>query len=78
MSRRVKTAIVVVAGVLLLLAGGFYGWTRTARYPAFPEAVAVADRAASVRGWTVFEPTGAPTGFRGDVVSVAKRDLNEG
>ena len=61
MSRRVKTAIVVVAGVLLLLAGGFYGWTRTARYAAFPEAVAVADRAASVRGWTVFEPTGAPT-----------------
>ncbi len=57
MSRRVKTAIVVVVAVLALVVGGFYGWTRTARYAAFPEAVAVAERAESVRGWTVFEPT---------------------
>lgn len=60
MSRPVKTAVVVVLGVVLLLVGGFYAWTRTARYAAFPEAVAVADRATSVRGWTVFEPTGDP------------------
>ena len=60
MSRPVKTAVVVVVGVVLLLVGGFYAWTRTARYAAFPEAVAVADRATSVRGWTVFEPTGDP------------------
>ncbi len=61
MSRRVKTAIVVVAAVLALIVGGFYGWTRTARYAAFPEALAVAERAESVRGWIVFEPAEAPT-----------------
>ncbi|MFN2323264.1 MAG: alpha/beta hydrolase [Trueperaceae bacterium] len=60
MSRRVKTGLVVVAAVLALIVGGFYGWTRTARYAAFPEAVAVAERADAVRGWTVFEPTEAP------------------
>ena len=60
MSRRVKTALVVVAGIVVVIAGGFYAWTRTARYTAFPEAVAVADRAESVRGWTVFEPAQAP------------------
>ncbi|MDF1522513.1 MAG: hypothetical protein P1P87_06805, partial [Trueperaceae bacterium] len=60
MSRRVKTALVVVAGVLVVIVGGFYGWTRTARYAAFPEAVAVAERATSMRGWTVFEPDEAP------------------
>jgi hypothetical protein len=56
----VKTGLVVVAAVLALFVGGFYGWTRTARYAAFPEALAVAERAESVRGWTVFEPAGAP------------------
>ena len=60
MSRRVKTAIVVVVAVLALFVGGFYGWTRTARYAAFPEAVAAAERAESLRGWTVFEPAEAP------------------
>jgi hypothetical protein len=60
MSPRVRTAIAVVVGVLLLFVGGFYGWTRTARYAAFPEAVAVAERATSTRGWTVFEPADAP------------------
>ena len=60
MSRRVKTAIVVGVGVLARFVGGFYGWTRTARYAAFPEAVAVAEAATVVRGWTVFEPSGAP------------------
>ena len=60
MSRRVKTALVVVAVVLASLVGGFYGWTRTARYAAFPEALAVAERADAVRGWTVFEPADAP------------------
>jgi hypothetical protein len=56
----VKTGLVVVAAVLALFVGGFYGWTRTARYAAFPEALAVAERAESVRGWTVFEPAGEP------------------
>jgi hypothetical protein len=60
MSRRVKTALVVVAGIVVVIVGGFYGWTRTARYAAFPEAVAVAERAETVRGWTVFEPAQAP------------------
>ena len=61
MSRRVRTAIVVVVAFLALVVGGFYAWTRTARYAAFPEALAVAERATSMRGWTVFEPTEPPT-----------------
>ena len=60
MSRRVKAALVVVVAVLAVFVGGFYGWTRMARYAAFPEALAVAERADTVRGWTVFEPAQAP------------------
>jgi hypothetical protein len=60
MSRRVRVAAVVVAAVVVLTVGGFYAWTRVARYAAFPEAVAVAERAERVRGWTVFAPDGEP------------------
>jgi hypothetical protein len=60
MSRRVQTAVVVVAAVVVLIVGGIYAWTRVARYAAFPEAVAVAEGAERVRGWTVFAPEGEP------------------
>ncbi len=60
MTRRVRVAIVVVVAVLALIVGGFYVWTRTARYAAFPEAVAVAEAADRERGWTVFAPAGDP------------------
>ena len=60
MSARVKAAIVVVVAVIALFVGAFYAWTRTARYAAFPEAVAVAERADDMGGWLVFEPSGTP------------------
>jgi len=60
MSRRLRVAAVVVAALVVVLVGGFYAWTRVARYAAFPEAVAVAEDAERVRGWTVFTPEGEP------------------
>jgi hypothetical protein len=60
MSRRVRVAVVVVAALVVVLVGGFYAWTRAARYAAFPEAVAVAEAAQRTRGWVVFEPAGTP------------------
>jgi len=49
-----------LAALVVVGAVGFYGWTRVARYAAFPEAVAVAEGAERVRGWTVFAPAGEP------------------
>ena len=56
--RRVTAA--ALAALVRLGAAGFVGWTRVARYAAFPEAVAVAEAAQRTRGWVVFEPEGAP------------------
>lgn len=58
--RRVRVVAVALLAMLVLVAGGFYVWSRTARYAAFPEAVAVAEAAEQVRGWTVFAPVGDP------------------
>ena len=44
-------ALLVVATV------GFLAWTRLARYPAFPEAAALADTVKTPQGWYVFQPT---------------------
>jgi hypothetical protein len=60
MRKGIKVAAVVLAALVVLGVGGFYGWTRAARYAAFPEAAAVAARAATDRGWYVFPPTGEP------------------
>ncbi len=60
MSRRIKLAGAVVVSLVVLVAAGFYGWTRVARYAAFPEARAVAERAERVQGWNVFAPDGEP------------------
>ena len=62
--RRLKTIGVALVALLVVVSLGFYIWTRVARYPAFPEAVTVADAARTERGWYVFEPTGeADAGF---------------
>lgn len=60
-SRRVRVGVVLTLTVVALFAAVFVAWTRTARYPAFPEAAAVAEAAEQVRGWTVFEPQDVPT-----------------
>jgi pimeloyl-ACP methyl ester carboxylesterase len=61
MRKGIKVAAVALAALVVLWVGGFYGWTRVARYAAFPEAAAVAARAATERGWYVFEPSGEAT-----------------
>ncbi len=60
MSRRLKVVLVVVVALLVLVPAGIFGWTRVARYAAFPEALAVAERAERVRGWYVFAPATEP------------------
>ena len=43
---------------------GFLAWTRIARYPAFPEAAALAQTAQTPQGWYVFQPAQpTDTGF---------------
>ena len=47
----------IAAAVILVVAGvGFLAWTRLARYPAFPEAAALAQTAQTPPGWYVFKP----------------------
>jgi hypothetical protein len=60
MRKRLVVLAVALVALVVLGAAGFYGWTRVARYVAFPEAAAVAGRAAMERGWFVFEPVGDP------------------
>ncbi|MDO8949426.1 MAG: alpha/beta hydrolase [Actinomycetota bacterium] len=50
-----------VVALIAIASVGFYAWTRMASYPAFPEAVALAEQAQSERGWYVFEPDGEPS-----------------
>jgi len=61
MRRPLKVAGVSVAVLLVVASAGFYLWTRVASYPAFPEAVALAEQAETDDGWYVFEPDGEPT-----------------
>jgi hypothetical protein len=56
----VRVFAVLAVVVVLAVVGGFYAWTRSARYAAFPEAAAVAAAAEDVRGWSVFAPDDAP------------------
>lgn len=58
MNKRLKLVGASLAALLIVASVGFYTWTRMARYPAFPEAVALADRTQTERGWYVFEPVG--------------------
>jgi len=60
MNTWVRRVVLALVALVLLAPAGFYGWTRVARYEAFPEALAVAERAERVRGWYVFAPEGEP------------------
>ncbi len=60
MNKWLKPTVFALVVVVVLGAAAFFGWTRLARYVAFPEAVAVAERAERVRGWYVFAPERAP------------------
>lgn len=60
MGRWFRRAGIALVAVLLLVSGGFFAWTRIARYPAFSEATTIAQNATTDRGWYVFEPTGTP------------------
>ncbi len=55
--RRAAVALLVLA---VLAAAGFVAWTRLARYPAFPEAAALAAQARTAGGVIAFEPQGPP------------------
>ncbi|MBN2841258.1 MAG: alpha/beta hydrolase [Coriobacteriia bacterium] len=61
MKNRLRLVAVSLLGVLVVASVGFYAWTRVARYPAFPEAAALAAEARTDHGWYVFEPAGETT-----------------
>jgi dienelactone hydrolase len=59
-----KIGLSALVVVLVVATIGFLAWTRLARYPAFPEAVAIAEPAQTAQGWYVFEPAQpTDTGF---------------
>jgi hypothetical protein len=59
-----KYSLIAITAILVVAVVGFLAWTRLARYPAFPEAVAVAESAQTPQGWYVFQPAQpADTGF---------------
>jgi dienelactone hydrolase len=59
-----KYSLIGLAVVLVVAITGFLAWTQLARYPAFPEATALAQTAQTSQGWYVFEPAQpADTGF---------------
>ncbi len=60
MRRILKITAVVLVALVVLATAGFVAWTRLARYPAFPEAVTLAEVAETEGGWYVFEPAGEP------------------
>jgi hypothetical protein len=62
MRRLLKPVLIALAALLVLASAGFYGWTRVARYPAFPEAAALARSVETERGWYVFQPDGEVRG----------------
>jgi dienelactone hydrolase len=56
-TRRIVRYIIIALVALLVVASvGFLAWTRLARYPAFPEAAALAETAKTPQGWYVFQP----------------------
>lgn len=55
-SKVLRVGILAIAAILVVVVGGFLAWTRIARYPAFPEAAALAESARTSQGWYVFQP----------------------
>jgi hypothetical protein len=62
MRRLLKPILIALVTILVLASVGFYGWTRVARYPAFPEAADLARSVETERGWYVFKPDGEVRG----------------
>jgi len=59
-----KIGLIAIAVILVVAVVGFLVWTRVARYPAFPEAAALAETARTPQGWYVFQPAQpTDTGF---------------
>src|SRR5512135_3882355 len=54
--RIVRYLIIALIALLVVATVGFLAWTRLARYPAFPEATALAQPAQTSQGWYVFQP----------------------
>ncbi len=54
--RILKYSLIGLAVVLVVAVAGFLAWTRLARYPALPEATALAQAAQTPQGWYVFQP----------------------
>ena len=62
--RIVRYLIIALVALLVVVTIGFLAWTRLARYPASPEAAALAVDHATPQGWYVFQPAqSADTGF---------------
>ncbi len=62
--RIVRYGFIALVALLVVAAIGFLAWTRLARYPAFPEAAALAETAKTPQGWYAFQPAqAADTGF---------------
>jgi hypothetical protein len=55
-NRILRIVLIVCVAVVASAAGGFYAWTRVARYAAYPEAAALARTSTSAQGWIVFRP----------------------
>ena len=51
-----KYSLIGLAAVFIVVILGFLAWTRLARYPAFPEATAIAQPAQTPQGWYTFQP----------------------
>ncbi len=62
--RIVRYLIIALVALLVVATIGFLAWTRLARYPALPEAAALAETAKTPQGWYVFQPAQpTDTGF---------------
>ncbi len=58
-----KVVLLVLAAILVFVGLGFVSWTRLVRYPAFPEAAAIAKGAKAPQGWYVFQPPQSESGL---------------
>ena len=60
MRRGLEVFAIALGSAILLVALGFYGWTRVSRYPAFDTAASLAEEVQAEEGWYVLVPEGEP------------------
>lgn len=60
MRKRLRLIGIALLTLLMLAVAGFYAWARISTYPAFPQAITLAEKARVERGWYVFEPREQP------------------